>query len=49
MIRTLRERRADRLRRRQLDVVPADILKDIGLTRPQVFAAIPGHLNGARP
>ncbi|HJQ55254.1 MAG TPA: hypothetical protein VJ890_00020 [Vineibacter sp.] len=48
-IKTLRDRRADRLRRRQLDVVPAEILKDIGMTRPQVFAGVPGHLSAARP
>jgi uncharacterized protein YjiS (DUF1127 family) len=49
VIRRLRERRANRLRRRHLDVVPADILKDIGMTRPQVFAGIPGRLSAARP
>lgn len=49
MVKAVRNRRADRLSRRHLDVVPAEILRDIGMTRPQVFAGVAGCLSAARP
>ena len=49
MVRTLRQRQADRVIRRQLESVPAATLRDIGITRPEVFAGVRGDLNAVRP
>ncbi len=47
MARSFRERQADRLSGRRLDAVPDATLKDIGITRPEVFAGVRGYLNAA--
>ena len=47
IVRTFRARQADRRTMRQLDAVPQATLKDIGITRPEVFAGVHGYLNAA--
>ena len=47
MVRTFRARQADRRTMRQLDAIPRATLKDIGITRPEVFAGVHGFLNAA--
>ena len=42
-VKRVRERRAERLGRRQFQALPSATLKDIGMTRPQVFAGIYGR------
>jgi uncharacterized protein YjiS (DUF1127 family) len=47
IVRTFRARHANRRTMRQLDAVPQATLKDIGITRPEVFAGVHGYLNAA--
>ena len=47
IVRTLCDRQADRRTIRQLDAVPRATLRDIGITRPEIFAGVHGRLNAA--
>ena len=47
IVRTLRAQRANRRSMRQLDAVPQATLRDIGITRPEIFAGVHGQLNAA--
>jgi len=49
MVRAFRARQAERLTIRELDAVPQATLRDIGMTRPQVFARVHGNLSAACP
>lgn len=48
MARAVRRRRAARLSARRLDAVPDATLRDIGMTRAEVFAGVRGGLAAAR-
>jgi uncharacterized protein YjiS (DUF1127 family) len=47
MVAMLRAWRAARRTMRQRDAAPRATLRDIGITRPEIFAGVHGHLNAA--